>query len=195
MRNTKERMSITGRRKSYARESHHRLSMVNNQELRRQKARDLRSIASAEGAAKARANCELACGVLKQARAVLSDPSFIELIVCFDIKSIPRCLSSSSEKTLDCAAVRTSRASTDQLGNVALEFGVAWRFFYPLLSSTQIRTHLDTEWPTFVPSLKDAFIALVMDGPFPEAIRGGRARKRINAYRRSHPRISNGSAA
>jgi hypothetical protein len=73
--------------------------------------------------------------------------------------------------------------STQQhLDRISLEFVVAWKFLYPLLHNAEAKSYLENAWPGFISDLKDAFIALVIDGPFPRAMSGHRGRKHHDNY-------------
>jgi hypothetical protein len=53
-----------------------------------------------------------------------------------------------------------------------LEFSVVWNFFFPLFANTAITEHLGRASPDPVSELKDTFIALVVEGPFPHMMNG-----------------------
>lgn len=55
-----------------------------------------------------------------------------------------------------------------ELGHVSLDFLIAWKFLFPLLANERISHYLSRTWPKLIPDMKDAFIALVVHGPFPE---------------------------
>jgi hypothetical protein len=67
----------------------------------------------------------------------------------------------------DHEAVNVLTASEGNFSDCALDFVVAWKFFAPLLSNSALVIHLDTHWPGFTLELRDVFISLVADGPFP----------------------------
>lgn len=52
-----------------------------------------------------------------------------------------------------------------------IAFAVTWAFLFPLFNNASIMTYLEGAHPSFVPTLKDAFISMVMDGPFRQKIR------------------------
>jgi hypothetical protein len=58
-----------------------------------------------------------------------------------------------------------------------LEFTVAWKFLYPFFSDGRATAHIEAASPGFIAAMKDTFIAMVIDGPFPHAMSGHRGRK------------------
>lgn len=52
-----------------------------------------------------------------------------------------------------------------------IAFAVTWAFLFPLLKNARIMAYLEDVHPLFVPTLKDAFIFMVMEGPFRQKIR------------------------
>uniref|UniRef100_UPI00195358B5 hypothetical protein n=1 Tax=Klebsiella michiganensis TaxID=1134687 RepID=UPI00195358B5 len=54
----------------------------------------------------------------------------------------------------------------------SLNFMIAWSFLFPLFSNTHIALHLRRNSPDLIAEMKDAFILLVINGPFPEACCG-----------------------
>jgi hypothetical protein len=68
---------------------------------------------------------------------------------------------------MDWSALRQCNPKSYEIANQAIQLTVAWPFLFPLLESEAIAKHLEDCWPAFVLDTKDAFIALVVDGPFP----------------------------
>ena len=54
----------------------------------------------------------------------------------------------------------------------SLDFIVAWRFFASFLYDPVTAALLDSRWPGFSLELRDIFISIVADGPFPQDFRG-----------------------
>lgn len=52
-----------------------------------------------------------------------------------------------------------------------IAFAVTWAFLFPLFNNASIVTYLEGAHPLFVPTLKDAFISMVMEGPFRQKIK------------------------
>jgi hypothetical protein len=95
---------------------------------------------------------------LDQMRLILNDETFGNLIHTRGIQSVPRLLSK-------------DRAVTGDLDR-SLDFIVAWRFFSPFIYDLVTAALLDARWPGFSLELKDIFISIVADGPFPHELRG-----------------------
>ena len=60
----------------------------------------------------------------------------------------------------------TRSAEADDEGQEVLDFIVVWKFFFPTFRVEAVRQYLERDWPGFIDEMKDAFIALVMRGPF-----------------------------
>jgi hypothetical protein len=99
------------------------------------------------------------------ARSILADSAFIHLVRTHGVRSLPGSLV--REDALDQESGKGRTSSDEHLSDCALEFAVAWRFFAPLLIIPALVTHLDARWPGFTLELRDVFISLVTDGPFP----------------------------
>ncbi|CAN5308596.1 hypothetical protein BH10PSE11_BH10PSE11_06270 [soil metagenome] len=98
--------------------------------------------------------------VLCQIKAIIRDEEFVALLATQRIKTAPDCLYRQT--------ILTSDEMTDaQIANCVLVFIVAWKFLFPVLGSQQISDYLERKWPGFIGDLKDTFITLIMDGPFP----------------------------
>jgi hypothetical protein len=95
---------------------------------------------------------------LDQMRLVLTDETFGNLIHIRGIQSVPGLLSQ-------------DRAVTGGLDR-SLDFIVAWRFFSPFIYDSVTAALLDARWPGFSLELRDIFISIVADGPFPHELRG-----------------------
>ena len=96
---------------------------------------------------------------LEQLRQVLADETFRRLMLVNGIQSIPELLLQThhlAESTLDRS----------------LDFVIAWRFFSPFLYNPITAAYLSTRWPDLSLELKDTFISIVADGPFPYELRG-----------------------
>jgi hypothetical protein len=102
---------------------------------------------------------------LSTARTVVADSTFTDLIRAHGIQSLPRPLLMRDAPDHETGKALTS--GKEHVSDCALEFAVAWRFFAPLLIIPALVTHLDARWPGFTLELRDVFISLVADGPFP----------------------------
>jgi hypothetical protein len=102
---------------------------------------------------------------LARGRSILADNAFINLVRAHGIQSLPRPLL--MRDAPDHEIGKASTSDEEHLSDCALEFAVAWRFFAPLLIIPALVTHLDARWPGFTLELRDVFISLVADGPFP----------------------------
>jgi hypothetical protein len=94
-------------------------------------------------------------------RQVLADPTFLKLTYTHGIQTIPQLLAPAGDD-----------AEQDTSLDRSLDFVIAWRFFAPLLYSPVTATFLDKRWPGFSLELRDIFISIVADGPFPQELRG-----------------------
>lgn len=88
---------------------------------------------------------------VERSRNLLNDRSFLKILRSENVETIP--------------AFRGTRRRTQQC-DPALEFMVAWAFFYPLFSKRAVKNYLQDEWPGFIAEIKDAFIDFVVKGPF-----------------------------
>jgi hypothetical protein len=105
-------------------------------------------------------------------RYILNDNVFVELVRAQGVQSLPRPLLANDAP----AGADTAASSKRHLDHPALNFAVAWRFFAPLLGNPALVSHLDTNWPGFTLELRDVFISIVADGPFPHQPHGRRRR-------------------
>lgn len=128
--------------------------MTKHRELTRRQARVRRALFKSSAERKAKDNRQRARRILDLAQAILSDRGFSARLTEHGVLSVPSRLSQLLVgDDIDCS----------------LDFLIAWNFFYPLLRQPGISHHLENGWPGFIADLKDTFIALVVDGPFPEA--------------------------
>lgn len=86
----------------------------------------------------------------------VSDPSFREMLKDAGVASAPKRL----------MAVRSSPGQDFRILDSARDFAVAWAFLYPLFRDSRTASQIDKNWPGFIAQVKDAFIALAVDGPF-----------------------------
>lgn len=96
---------------------------------------------------------------LDQLRAIIADETFAKFIYTRGIQSIPRLL------------LREHDPDAQQLDR-SLDFVIVWRFFSPFLYDTITAAFIDKRWPGFSLELRDIFISIVADGPFPFEPRG-----------------------
>jgi hypothetical protein len=90
---------------------------------------------------------------------VIADESFAALMQTHGLHSIPKLLSQ-------------ERVPRSEAVDRSLDFVVAWRFFAPFLYDQVTAALLDSRWPGFSLELRDIFISIVADGPFPHEFRG-----------------------
>jgi hypothetical protein len=105
---------------------------------------------------------------LGKARFILADREFRELLRLRSVQSMPRFPTTTS---IDGEFVETD-IKPERLNEISLEFTAMWCFLFPLLQDAVIARHLEDAWPGFSGELKDAFISLVIDGPFPYDLSG-----------------------
>lgn len=96
---------------------------------------------------------------LEQLRLVLADETFRRLMHVNGIQSVPELL---------LQADRPEESAMDR----SLAFVIAWRFFSPFLYNPTTAAYLSTRWPDLSLELKDTFISIVADGPFPYELCG-----------------------
>jgi hypothetical protein len=123
--------------------------------------------ASAMQAAEEQAGIRYAriAAALGTVRCILSDGAFVDLVRAHGVQSLPRPLVREDAPDHETGTALTS--SEGHLSDCALDFAVAWRFFAPLLTNAALVAHLDRRWPGFTLEVRDVFISLVADGPFP----------------------------
>lgn len=97
---------------------------------------------------------------LIQIKIILEDREFVKLLLIQRIKSVPECI-------CRYAGTATANMTDQEIGDAVLVFVVAWKFLFPIINNAQIADYLDRAYPGFIAGLKDTFITLVMDGPFP----------------------------
>jgi len=158
--------------------------MSERQGLSRRQARERRASVERDALHKVNANCELAANALKRAGSVVADPGFLKILLQSGLQSIPKFLDVDPVGSIDQSG-KNQNFTNEHLDRISLEFAVAWKFLHPFLYNTQAKAYLETTWPGFISELKDAFIALVIDGPFPHAMSGHRGRKHHGNYFRT----------
>ncbi|WP_139069962.1 hypothetical protein [Tardiphaga robiniae] len=96
---------------------------------------------------------------LAKVAQILSHAEFIELASSHGVEWAPRrlLLRASNERQAE-VALRHAES--------VLDFVIAWKFIFPMLSNREMLEYLQKKWPGFVDEFKDTFIALVMNGPF-----------------------------
>lgn len=132
--------------------------MVDMRELRRSESRK-RRILEKLGADQREVIKHVRIGnVLNQLKLVVADETFNKFIHTHGVQSIPELFikQDSFPDTLDRS----------------LAFVVAWRFFSPFLYDPVTAAFLDTRWPGLTLEMRDIFISIVADGPFPHEPRG-----------------------
>jgi hypothetical protein len=133
--------------------------MVDLRDTRRAEARK-RRVLERLGADQRDLNKHLRIGrALDQMRLILADETFSNLVHTHGIQSVPGLLS------------HQNRSLADTLDR-SLDFIVAWRFFSPFIYDPVTAVFLETRWPGFSLELRDIFISVVADGPFPQELRG-----------------------
>lgn len=153
--------------------------MSDKRELTRAEMRRQRAIARDVVLQRMNAICERLEIIVAKVRMVLIDKTFREILRSEGVHSIPRILSANTP-------VGVEGDSLDR----SLEFVVAWTLLYPMFNKPEIATHLDKAWPGFILQMKDTFIAIVVEGPFPHSLSGHRGRRRGANYNPSAHRHS-----
>lgn len=96
--------------------------------------------------------------LLDQLKDVVADETFNKFVQTRGIQSVPNILGSQCSLPPDL--------------DRSLAFVVSWRFFAPFLYDPVTATYLEMRWPGLIAEMKDVFIDLVSDGPFPHEPRG-----------------------
>jgi hypothetical protein len=159
-----------------------RFDMTEQRQMSRAKARQRR--AEAKSVANKKIDDARSCVaiVVSRAQEVIATKAFVECARKHAITTVPEFLAHKS-----APATGGPIAGNREFGDRALDFVIAWRFFYPLFSIPEVAVELARNWPGFIAEMKDAFILLVTHGPFPEqccAI-GRPARKPFPAERKN----------
>lgn len=130
----------------------------------RAEARRRRALAQAADRQRTVAAYERVMKALSKSRQVLADDRFIAILRSRGIQTLPQCCA------MPGASKRVARRkppfSKNDPDDVSLEFVIAWRFLFPLFSQPAAKAYFEKTRPGFILEMKDAFIALVMEGPF-----------------------------
>lgn len=94
---------------------------------------------------------------------ILNHDDFVMLARKHGVISAPRCLTELENTTGDLAAVDASSECARRVST----FIVAWKFLCSIMQEQEIRELIENRWPNFVRELKDVFIGIVTNGPFP----------------------------
>lgn len=133
--------------------------MVDFRELRRSEARKRRLLEKLGNDQRELIQHARIGRALDQMRVIVADETFGKLAHTHGIQSVPQLLLNREESN-SCSLDRS------------LDFVIAWRFFSQFLYEPMTAAFLDNRWPGFSLELRDIFIALVADGPFPTELRG-----------------------
>lgn len=104
--------------------------------------------------------------VLQKISKLLECPEFRRVAGESGIQSIP-VLRDVAAEFLGGNEICPSRS--EPLLHESLGFVIAWSFLFPLFSNSRIALQIDHCSPNLIGEIKDAFIMLVINGPFPEA--------------------------
>lgn len=96
--------------------------------------------------------------LMDQLKDVVADETFRKFVHTRGIQSVPHILGPQCSLPSDL--------------DRSLAFVVSWRFFAPFLYDPVTATYLEMRWPGLIAEMKDVFIDLVSDGPFPYESRG-----------------------
>jgi hypothetical protein len=132
--------------------------VTSTREMSRAEARVRRTLFKSRSERKAQQSREQAARALDRIRCTIADPEFVRLIRAAGVTTVPKRLLVS----------RSSPSEDLRIIDCTLDFAVAWTFLYPLFKDPSISEELDRHWPGLVPQVKDAFIGLAVDGPFPD---------------------------
>jgi hypothetical protein len=155
--------------------------MTNYRESSRREARRKRALVRLVDHQRAQALGERVNLALRNARSAISDKRFVDLLRSHGIQNVP--------VPLAPASGRSALSPPYNLAEASLEFAIVWSFFFPLFANTAIAEYLRNGRPGLVSELKDTFIALVIEGPFPHMMSGHTGRRHQGEYRSSHERL------
>ena len=127
--------------------------MVRQRDISRREVRSKRADEEALFSHRLKLSQECAASAIARLKTALSDQDVISKLAGHKRTSIPDWLAST-----DCERVKSQTDPT-------VQFLVAWKFFYPLLSDADLAQTIDMRCPGLVQEMKDAFIAIIMDGP------------------------------
>lgn len=139
--------------------------MTSKREIWRDRARARRAVAKSVALQQAQIKREHVREVLINIRTIVSNEHFIKFIGEQGVDSAPQRLLKRGE------AVSPSQVGVSYERDFAesiFDFIIAWKFMFPLISDPRISNFIEENWPGLIFDLKDTFIALVMDGPFPQ---------------------------
>ena len=166
--------------------------MRDRRETSRAEARRRRKLAASDLTNKVRAVHEQVASTVNKTRRVLADKTFRVLLHSQGVRTVPRHLVDSRQRSTRFPGGNIKSAK-DRLDEVSLQFVVAWTFIFPLLSNPEAVKFLEKAYPGFVLEMKDTFISLVTEGPFPCALsdfRGRRHRALYHVVKRRTPAVS-----
>src|SRR5262245_62061088 len=150
--------------------------MADQRELTRREARRRRAAARLAKFERSKLVCQRVDDAMRRARQILSDRDFVRTMQEHSHSSLPRCLLTPSTLPNDHELTQA------EMDKTTLEFVVAWSFFYPTFNNPAIASYLEKVAPRFTLDMKDAFIALVVEGPFPHVLSGHRGRRHPVPY-------------
>lgn len=136
---------------------------MEQREISRAKMRKRRSEARDEEAQRLRAARVIVAATVDRLYDVMTDSDFLEFLRLEGVKTIPAVIHNKAEPRVD-----KDDCNDALFENTALTFLAAWSFFHPLFERTAIKNFIDFRWPELSSALKDAFILLVLNGPFPQ---------------------------
>jgi hypothetical protein len=149
--------------------------MTNNNVASRRKTRKSRLEAKSQELIGSQAAQVTVKATVNKIRELLADSAFRKKLTLEGVRTFPMPFAAETNPVV-CDA----NYSQEKLSNTALEFAAAWAFLYPLLSNRVIVDHLQSNWPEFVIEFRDAFILLVLNGPFPQECCGtGRPSRKL----------------
>lgn len=148
---------------------------MSTREATRSELRRRRALAKGESLSRARQNLKMVSRVVADAKKVIEDPAFVAIARELGCPSIPSPVS--RERVTASEIGSEEEIVPGRLKEAALEFVVIWTFLFPLLDKPAIVECLELRCPGFISRLKDAFIGLVVDGPFPPTMSGHSSRR------------------
>lgn len=97
-------------------------------------------------------------------RQILAHDDFAQLALSHGVKSVPKCLVSGFNTAESSEVITRSTVIAQQ----TTAFIVAWKFMSSILQDQEIRDFIADRWPDFISEIKDVFIGIATNGPFPE---------------------------
>lgn len=139
---------------------------MRKREIWRERARVRRAVAKGLAEQKAHLKRQNVRSVLNKAQTIITSEAFAQLAKELGVETAPQNLFQHYSLPIQSPAEISEREF--QFAQSVFDFVIAWKFFFPMLTHPKVKLFLEENWPGFILEMKDTFIAIVMDGPFPQ---------------------------